>query len=172
MNCWRAPQVLAQRLRGTLQDEQGEPLIRRAHRGHARRALRGQAAPRCGTARRRRASRRCASSSPRIDYRYYVLDEPEVPDAEYDGLMQELKALEAEHPELITPDSPTQRVGGTPSADFGAVEHARADAVAATTASASRRCADFDRRVHERLRTSADIDYIGRTQARWPGGHR
>ena len=46
------------------------------------------------------------------NYRYYVLDEPSVPDAEYDRLFNELKALEAGHPELVTADSPTQRVGG------------------------------------------------------------
>jgi len=57
------------------------------------------------------------------DYRYYVLDSPEISDAEYDALMQELRRLEAEHPELITPDSPTQRVGGQPVETFGIVEH-------------------------------------------------
>ncbi|MBO5392943.1 MAG: hypothetical protein J6A65_14295, partial [Pseudomonas sp.] len=45
------------------------------------------------------------------NYRYHVLDEPSIPDAEYDRLFRELKALEAEHPELVTADSPTQRVG-------------------------------------------------------------
>ena len=50
------------------------------------------------------------------DYRYYVLDDPLVADSEYDRLMQELRALEAAHPELVTADSPTQRVSGTPSA--------------------------------------------------------
>src|SRR3982751_1039556 len=45
-------------------------------------------------------------------YRYYVLDEPQIPDAEYDKLFQELQAIEAAHPELLTPDSPTQRVIG------------------------------------------------------------
>jgi DNA ligase (NAD+) len=57
------------------------------------------------------------------NYRYYVLDSPEISDAEYDELMQELKRLEAEHPELITPDSPTQRVGAAPVEAFGVVEH-------------------------------------------------
>ncbi|HLY52169.1 MAG TPA: hypothetical protein VKQ31_04085, partial [Steroidobacteraceae bacterium] len=57
------------------------------------------------------------------DYRYYVLDDPSVSDAEYDRLMLELRALEAEHPELLTPDSPTQRVAGAPSAAFGEVVH-------------------------------------------------
>jgi DNA ligase (NAD+) len=57
------------------------------------------------------------------NYRYYVLDDPVVSDAEYDALMDELKALEAEHPELVTPDSPTQRVGGQPAEGFAKVEH-------------------------------------------------
>ena len=50
------------------------------------------------------------------DYRYYVLDDPQVSDAEYDRLMLELRQLESAHPQLVTPDSPTQRVSGTPSA--------------------------------------------------------
>jgi len=57
------------------------------------------------------------------NYRYYVLDSPEISDAEYDELMRELKQLETEHPELITPDSPTQRVGAAPVEAFGVVEH-------------------------------------------------
>ena len=57
------------------------------------------------------------------DYRYYVLDDPEIPDAEYDRLWRELQALETAHPELITPDSPTQRVGGRPLEAFATVAH-------------------------------------------------
>jgi len=57
------------------------------------------------------------------NYRYYVLDSPEVSDAEYDLLMKELKQLEEEHPQLVTPDSPTQRVGAAPVEAFGVVEH-------------------------------------------------
>ncbi|MBL7119637.1 MAG: NAD-dependent DNA ligase LigA [Dehalococcoidia bacterium] len=57
------------------------------------------------------------------NHRYHVLDSPEISDAEYDQLMRELKQLEAEHPELITPDSPTQRVGAAPVEAFGVVEH-------------------------------------------------
>src|SRR5690606_35174344 len=56
--------------------------------------------------------------------RYYVHDDPSVPDAEYDALMRDLQALEAQHPELVTPDSPTQRVGAAPLAEFGSVRHA------------------------------------------------
>jgi DNA ligase (NAD+) len=59
------------------------------------------------------------------NYRYYVLDSPEVSDAEYDGLMKELRQLEAEHPELVTPDSPTQRIGAPPVEAFGVVQHPR-----------------------------------------------
>jgi DNA ligase (NAD+) len=57
------------------------------------------------------------------NYRYYVLDSPEISDAEYDELMRELKQLETEHPELVTPDSPTQRIGAPPLEAFGVVEH-------------------------------------------------
>ncbi|MGZ4399923.1 MAG: NAD-dependent DNA ligase LigA [Gaiellaceae bacterium] len=56
-------------------------------------------------------------------HRYYVLDDPEISDAEFDRLWDELVALEAEHPELVTPDSPTQRIGAAPSERFGKVEH-------------------------------------------------
>jgi len=57
------------------------------------------------------------------NHRYYVLDSPEISDAEYDKLMRELKQLEDEHPELITPNSPTQRIGAAPVTAFGVVEH-------------------------------------------------
>src|SRR5262252_6758650 len=59
----------------------------------------------------------------KYDQEYYVLDRPSVPDAEYDRLMRELIALEAEHPELIAPDSPTQRVSGQVGAGFAPVRH-------------------------------------------------
>jgi DNA ligase (NAD+) len=78
-------------------------------------------------------SSRTASPAKRIEelrrivahhnYRYHVLDDPELSDAAYDALYDELKALEDEHPELVTPDSPTQRVGGPPAAGFTKVEH-------------------------------------------------
>ena len=57
------------------------------------------------------------------NYRYHVLDDPEVEDAVYDALYDELKALEDAHPDLVTADSPTQRVGGAPAAGFRKVEH-------------------------------------------------
>src|ERR1700724_3917182 len=59
------------------------------------------------------------------EHLYYVLDAPELPDAEFDRLMQDLKRLEAAHPELITTDSPSQRVGGKPQEGFPKVEHSR-----------------------------------------------
>ncbi|HEX5538716.1 MAG TPA: NAD-dependent DNA ligase LigA, partial [Methylophilaceae bacterium] len=57
------------------------------------------------------------------DYEYYVLDAPSVPDSEYDRVFRELQALEAGHPQLITADSPTQRVSGTPAAELTPVRH-------------------------------------------------
>src|SRR5438552_15041728 len=57
------------------------------------------------------------------DHRYFVLDEPEIGDSQYDALIRELRQLEERFPELITPDSPTQRVSGAPVAGFGVVEH-------------------------------------------------
>src|SRR6185503_4368898 len=59
----------------------------------------------------------------RHEHLYYVLDQPEIADAEYDRLERELRALEAEHPDLVTPDSPTQRVGEKPSESFPTWTH-------------------------------------------------
>ena len=59
------------------------------------------------------------------EHLYYVLDAPEINDAEYDALMNELKGIEAAHPELVTPDSPTQRVGGKPAEGFKKAQHSR-----------------------------------------------
>ena len=84
------------------------------------------------------------------NYRYYVLDEPAVPDAEYDRLFNELKAIEAEHPDLITPDSPTQRVGGAPASGFGEVKH-EVPMLSLGNAFAEQDMHDFDRRVREGL---------------------
>ncbi|MEP9316235.1 NAD-dependent DNA ligase LigA [Pseudomonas sp. LABIM340] len=84
------------------------------------------------------------------NYRYYVLDEPSVPDAEYDRLFRELKALEAEHPELITPESPTQRVGGAAASAFGEVRH-EVPMLSLGNAFEEQDLSDFDRRVREGL---------------------
>jgi DNA ligase (NAD+) len=82
------------------------------------------------------------------EYRYYVLDDPEISDAAYDGLMEKLKGLEAAHPELITPDSPTVRVGGTPREGFQKLQHARA-MLSLDNAFSYDALSDFDRRVRE-----------------------
>ncbi|MEN8178052.1 MAG: NAD-dependent DNA ligase LigA [Pseudomonadota bacterium] len=81
---------------------------------------------------------------------YYVYDDPQIPDAEYDRLMRELQALEAEYPVLITPDSPSQRVGGEPLEGFEEVVH-RVPMLSLDNAFSETELQDFDRRVHERL---------------------
>jgi DNA ligase (NAD+) len=86
----------------------------------------------------------------RYNYRYHALDDPEVPDAEYDRLMRELRALETEYPQLLTPDSPTQRVGAAPVAAFGAVRH-RMAMLSLDNAFSEEDVRDFDRRIRERL---------------------
>lgn len=92
------------------------------------------------------------------EHRYYVLDDPEVSDAEFDRLMDELIALEAEHPELITPGSPTQRVGGKPSSQFASVPHSTPMlSLAKTTSEAELR--DWERRVHD-LTGTTKVDYV------------
>jgi DNA ligase (NAD+) len=84
------------------------------------------------------------------NYRYHVLDDPEIPDAEYDRLVRALQALEAEHPELVTADSPTQRVGDEPIAAFGTVEH-RLPMLSLDNAFSEDELRDFHRRVVDRL---------------------
>jgi DNA ligase (NAD+) len=94
----------------------------------------------------------------RYNYRYHALDDPEVPDAEYDKLMAELRTLEAEHPQLLTPDSPTQRVGAAPLAAFGTVKH-RLAMLSLDNAFSDEDVRDFDRRVRERMASAAAIRY-------------
>ena len=84
------------------------------------------------------------------NYRYHVLDDPEIPDIEYDRLMRELQALEEEFPELVSPDSPTQRVGDTPVASFGTVQHLL-PMLSLGNAFSEEELRDFHRRVIERL---------------------
>ncbi|MDR3739637.1 MAG: NAD-dependent DNA ligase LigA [Terracidiphilus sp.] len=93
----------------------------------------------------------------RHEHLYYVMDAPEVSDAEYDGLMNELKRLEAEHPELVTTDSPTQRVGGKPAEGFQKVTHSRA-MLSLDNAYSAEELADWDRRVHE-LAGTLPVEY-------------
>jgi len=82
------------------------------------------------------------------EYRYYVLDDPEISDAAYDRLMNRLKELEAAHPELVTPDSPTVRVGGAPREGFTTVRHAR-PMLSLDNAFSYDALRDWDRRVRE-----------------------
>ena len=92
------------------------------------------------------------------EYRYYVLDDPRISDAAYDKLMQKLQALEAAYPELVTPDSSTVRVGGTPREGFQTVQHARA-MLSLDNAFSYDALRDFDRRVREGIGTEK-IEYI------------
>src|SRR6185437_3748183 len=94
----------------------------------------------------------------RHEHLYYVLDAPELSDADFDRLMQELKALEAANPELITPDSPTQRVGGKPREGFLKVAHSR-PMLSLDNANNEQELRDWDRRVRE-LAGSDKIEYV------------
>ncbi|HEX4375928.1 MAG TPA: NAD-dependent DNA ligase LigA [Steroidobacteraceae bacterium] len=94
------------------------------------------------------------------DYQYYVLDDPTVGDAEYDRLMVELRALEAQHPDLQTPDSPTQRVSGNVAAGFAEVRHG-VPMLSLDNAFDDEGIVNFDRRVRERLgRIDDEIAYV------------
>ena len=92
------------------------------------------------------------------DYRYFVLDDPEVPDAEYDRLMRRLRQLEAEHPELVTPDSPTQRVGGRPQDQFDEVRHL-SPMLSLENAFSEEDVRNFDRRIRDRLGGDQELIY-------------
>jgi len=91
--------------------------------------------------------------------RYYQLNAPLISDAEYDRLMAELVAIEREHPELVTPDSPTQRVGAPPVKEFAAVTH-EVPMLSLENAFNEDDIFAFDRRVHERLQISSAVDYV------------
>lgn len=93
------------------------------------------------------------------NYRYYILDEPSIPDAEYDRLMQELRTFEAEYPQLIVPDSPTQRVGATPQSAFATVKH-EVPMLSLDNAFSDEDLQAFDRRVKERLKQSDHVEYV------------
>ncbi|MGH8403586.1 MAG: DNA ligase LigA-related protein, partial [Gammaproteobacteria bacterium] len=92
------------------------------------------------------------------NYRYYVLDAPEIPDSEYDRLMRELQALEQEFPQLITPNSPTQRVGAAPLKAFGEVRHA-VPMLSLDNAFEEKEVRAFDARARERLESAAEMEY-------------
>jgi DNA ligase (NAD+) len=97
-------------------------------------------------------------------HRYYVLDEPTIPDAEYDRLFQELQALEAAHPELLSPDSPTQRVGGAAVDAFASVRH-RVPMLSIHTETdiSDQGAVAFDQRVRKQLQlmpNDAEVEYV------------
>ncbi len=92
------------------------------------------------------------------EHRYYVLDDPEISDAAFDKLMNELKRLEAEHPKLITPDSPTQRVGGKPREGFVKAKHS-SPMLSLDNAYSEEELRDWERRVHE-LSGRTDVEYM------------
>src|SRR5215470_14049902 len=95
--------------------------------------------------------------------RYYVLNDPEIADAEFDALMQELEALEAENPDLVSSDSPTQRVSGRPAAGFVTVEHAE-PMLSLDNAYSEEELREFDARVRRGLTASGEaaeqVDYV------------
>jgi len=97
-------------------------------------------------------------------YSYYVLDEPSIPDAEYDRLFKELQALEAQHPELLSPDSPTQRVGGKALDAFASVRHkVPMLSIRTETDTEATGAQNFDTRVRKELGlTEADppVEYV------------
>jgi DNA ligase (NAD+) len=93
------------------------------------------------------------------EYRYYVLDNPEISDFEFDKLMRRLQELEAQNPELVTPDSPTQRVGGQPAEEFPKVQHSVPMLSLDNTYSVDE-LKDFDRRVRE-LSGRSKVEYVG-----------
>ena len=97
-------------------------------------------------------------------HRYYTLDEPEIPDAEYDRLFKELQAIEADHPELLTPDSPTQRVGGSILKELAPVRHAVPMlSIRTETDTEATGAAAFDARVRRELKLAESeppVDYL------------
>jgi DNA ligase (NAD+) len=92
------------------------------------------------------------------NHRYYVLDDPEIPDAEYDRLLRELESLEQQHPELISSDSPTQRVGAEPLKAFGQVEH-RLPMLSLGNCFSEEELEAFTRRIADRLDSSDALEF-------------
>jgi len=92
------------------------------------------------------------------NYRYYVLDDPTVPDAAYDRMLRRLQELESAHPELITEDSPTRRVGDLPLAQFSQVRH-EMPMLSLENAFSEQEMQEFDRRVRDRLKSDDPIEY-------------
>ena len=92
------------------------------------------------------------------NYQYYVLDDPQLPDAQYDRLFQRLKKIESEHPEFLTPDSPTQRVGAQALSHFEQVTH-DVPMLSLDNAFDAQDMRDFNRRITDRIRQSGEVSY-------------
>lgn len=92
-------------------------------------------------------------------YRYYVLDDPEVSDAEYDRLFRELQELEAKHPDLITKDSPTQRIGEKPLTEFEEIKH-DLPMLSLSNAFDENELDAFDKRIKQKLENDHEIEYV------------
>ena len=110
----------------------------------------------------REAAERAAELRREIEYhnyRYYVLDDPEISDAEYDALMKELEGLEEEYPELRSPNSPTQRVGAPPLEEFGTVAHT-IPMLSLANAMEPEAVIEFDQRIKRFLKTDEEIAYV------------
>ncbi len=93
------------------------------------------------------------------NYRYYVLDEPSIPDVEYDRLLRQLQTIEAQHPELISQDSPTQRVGAQPLTAFGEVTHDMR-MLSLDNAFNDDEMRDFERRIKDRLKDTSELEFV------------
>jgi DNA ligase (NAD+) len=93
------------------------------------------------------------------NHRYYVLDDPEISDAQYDAMFRELQELETDFPQLITPDSPTQRVGAPPLEKFGTVEHAQS-MLSLANAFSEVEAREFDDRIHRFLNHEGPMEYV------------
>ncbi|MEO8742311.1 MAG: NAD-dependent DNA ligase LigA [Lysobacteraceae bacterium] len=101
-------------------------------------------------------------------YRYHVLDQPTIPDADYDRLLRELEAIETAHPELITPDSPTQRVGARPTGGFATVRH-ELPMLSLANAFTDAEVDDFMRRIRERLDEETDAPLVFSVEPKFDG---
>ena len=94
------------------------------------------------------------------NYQYYVLDAPMISDGEYDALLRELQTLEEQHPDLVSPGSPTQRVGGAPQAGFATIIH-KTPMYSLENAFSEEDVRAFDKRLHQRLKREEPIAYVG-----------
>ena len=177
-----AARDMARELSGTVQGRGGEYPFRRNASRHCAKRWRGSkpTCPRGVMTENREAGTTGSAAAARVaalreqleryNYQYYVLDNPDVPDAEYDRLMLELRELEGRYPELLSATSPTQRVGATRAAAFGAVRH-RVPMLSLENAFSEQDVRDFERRIRERCRARSH-PLLGRTQNGWPGGQR